>query len=76
VSESARIIVKVTAGILAGEPESVFTRRYAVTTSEWESSANQTVLLHERNGQALGYAQALMAMPERLNWVRVDWLWL
>ena len=75
-SESARVILEVVAGVIPERPEPAFTRRYVITSSEWENDTDQTVLLAERNGQALGYAAALMAMPDRLNWVRVDWIWL
>lgn len=75
--ESARIIIEVTAGLIPGrDPDPAYTRRYGVTSDEWENASDKSVLLAERNGTALGYAGALMAMPERLNWVRVDWIWL
>lgn len=75
--ESARVIVEVVAGIIPQKPEGEFTRRYAITSKEWqEAGERQSQLLAEVNGKAQGYASLLMLQPDRLNWVRCDWLWL
>jgi hypothetical protein len=75
-SESARVIIEVVAGIMPERPMPEYTRKFAITSSEWNDAEDQSVLLAMRNGQANGYAQFLMLQPDRLNWVRVDWLWL
>jgi hypothetical protein len=79
--ESATMIIEVVAGIIPGkDPEPEFTKRWAITGKEWREAADrpggQGNLLAERNGQAQGYAAMLMLQPDRLNWVRVDWIWL
>lgn len=75
--ERARVIVEVVAGLLPGkDPDPGYTRRYAITSAEWQESSRQADLLAEVNGKALGYAGLLMLQPDRLNWVRVDWIWL
>lgn len=75
--KSARVIIEVVAGLLPGrDPDPEFTRRYAITGEEWAAAGDkQSTLLAERNGIALGYAGLLMLTPNRLNWVRVDWIW-
>lgn len=78
--ESARVIVEVVAGLIPGkDPEPEFTRRWAITSQEWqEAQANDKSgeLLATVNGKAQGYAALLMLQPDRLNWVRTDWVWL
>jgi hypothetical protein len=78
-SDSARMIIEVVAGIVPGKnPEPEFTHRWAVTSDEWHLSTDEVrwQLLHDRNQLALTYAAELMERPDRLNWVRVDWIWL
>lgn len=80
-TESARVIIEVVAGLLPGkDPEIEFTRRYAITSKEWQDAADkpngQSELLATVNGKAQGYASLLMLQPDRLNWVRLDWIWL
>jgi len=75
-SESARVIVEVMAGVVPQQPEPEFTRRWALTSKEWAEAEDQGVALAVLNGKAQGYAGLLMLQPERLNWVRTDWLWL
>jgi hypothetical protein len=74
--ESARVLLEVMAGVIPGTPEPEFGRRWGITTAEWEASEHQSGLLAERAGQAQGYAQLLMLQPDRVNWVRLDWIWL
>jgi hypothetical protein len=77
--KSARVIVEVVAGLIPQQAEPEFTRRWALTSEEWYAAADadaQFVLLAELNGRATGYAGMLMLQPQRLNWVRVDWIWL
>lgn len=77
----ARAAVEVTAGLIPSQPMPEYTRRWAVTSEEWQGledaslGTSRVALLAERNGQALGYAALLMASPHLVNWVRVDWIW-
>lgn len=72
-----RVIIEVLAGLLPETPEVEFTRRIVITSEEWEEAKEgQVELLARKTGEAEGYAHMLMLQPDRLNWVRVDWLWL
>lgn len=76
-TESARVIIEVVAGVIPQKPMPEHTKRWAITSREWEDAGqDQMVLLAERNGQAQGYANLLMLQPQSLNWVRTDWIWL
>lgn len=75
--ESARVIVEVTAGVMPGTSEPEHTRQWSLTSRQWEEAGDKAgELLAEFNGRAQGYAGLLMLQPDRLNWVRTDWLWL
>lgn len=74
-TESARYAVEVQAGLIPNQPEPELTKRWFVTSKEWHESEDQAFLLVTTNGQALAYAQYLMTQPDRLNWVRTDWVW-
>lgn len=71
--EPARVIVEVTAGLIPGRAEPQFTKRWAVTSLEWQERGEE--VLREREQEADEYARQLRE-PSRLNWVRTDWLWL
>jgi hypothetical protein len=78
-SVSVRVMIEVVAGLVPGTPMPEYTRRWAITSAEWQTAHAQdagAVLLAERNGQAQGYAALLMLQPDALNWVRTDWIWL
>jgi hypothetical protein len=76
-SDNARVIVEVLAGLIPGQPEPEYTRRWELASIEWETAGpSQSETLAVLNGQAQGYAALLMLQPDRLNWVRVDWIWL
>lgn len=70
-----RVVVEVVAGLIPGRPDPQYTRRYVVTSQEWQDTDDQLGLLAELNGRATGYASLLMLKPDELNWVRVDWIW-
>lgn len=79
--EQARVVIEVMAGIIPGkDPLPEFTKRWTITSKEWyeagERPDGQATLLAEQNGRAMGYASLLMMQPDRLNWVRTDWIWL
>jgi hypothetical protein len=77
---SARVLLEVTAGLIPERPEPELTRQWAITSAEWQEAqqteSGQGFLLSTRNGQAQGYAAFLMMQPDRVNWVRTDWIWL
>jgi hypothetical protein len=87
-SDTARVLLEVTAGLIPERPEPALTKQWAITSAEWQRAADpleagselevsrQSALLAERNGQALAYANLLMLQPDRVNWVRTHWIWL
>lgn len=87
VVETLRLVVSVVAGLIpGGEPMPELSRRWGITSAQWQAAAarvqsgedNDAVaaLLAEVNGRAVGYASLLMLQPQRLNWVRTDWVYL
>lgn len=74
---AARVLLEVQAGLIPGQPEEQYTRRYGITADEWEGTApeEQGLLLLERYAVAHAYALTLLD-PSRVNWTRVDWIWL
>jgi hypothetical protein len=77
-TEPTRVVVEVVAGVIPTQPEPEHTRRWALTSKQWHEASddNKAILLAELNGRAQGYAQLLMLQPDRVNWVRTEWLWL
>jgi hypothetical protein len=86
-SDTARVLLEVTAGLIPNRPEPELTRQWGITSTEWQEAGKapaggdlaaspQSILLAERNGRALAYANLLMLQPDRVNWVRTDWIWL
>uniref|UniRef100_UPI003F49B3EE hypothetical protein n=1 Tax=Nonomuraea sp. CA-251285 TaxID=3240002 RepID=UPI003F49B3EE len=76
--DTARVIVEVVAGLLPGRPDAGHTRRWVLTSQQWDDLADdvaRSAALAELNGRAQGYAGLLMLQPDRLNWVRLDWIW-
>lgn len=74
--DMARCIIEVQAGLIPGQAMPEMTRRYSVSSNQWaEAGEGAAELLAERVGQAQGYATLLMLSPQRVNWVRVDWIW-
>lgn len=75
--DSARVIIEVLAGVIPGTPEPEFTRRFTMSSEEWQKAGDkQAEKLAELNGRAAGYAALLQLQPDRLNWVRTEWLWM
>lgn len=75
---AARIIVDVVAGLMpGGDPDPEFSRRFVVWADEWHAagSMGQSKLLSDIGGQAASWA-LLLANPGRVNWVRMDWVYL
>jgi len=74
--KEARAAIEVQAGLIPQQPEDEFTRRWFITSEQWHAEgADQAKLLTDTQGQAMAYAQYLMLQPDRLNWVRVDWVY-
>lgn len=78
-ADSARVIVEVQAGLIPGQPDPEHTKRWALSSDQWQAvvdGGTEGPALAELNGRAQGYAALLMLQPDRLNWVRTDWIWL
>lgn len=76
--QSARVLIEVRAGVIPETAEPEYTKQWGITSEQWEAvaPADQSALLADLNGRAQGYAMLLMLQPDRVNWVRTDWLWL
>jgi hypothetical protein len=78
---ATRCIIDVTAGVLPGHAEPEYGRRWTMSAAQWDEAQRQgpdqcAALLSELSGQAAGWAAYLQLQPERLNWVRTEWVWL
>lgn len=71
-----RVILEVLAGVIPEKPEEEFSRRWTITSDEWEACAHQTTLLAEYVAKAEVYAHLLGLQPDRFNWVQINWIWL
>lgn len=69
---AAKLIIEVVAGVLPGQPEAEFTRRWAITSEQWENDRDAVIRAY---GESREYA-ATLENPSRVNWVRRDWIWL
>ncbi len=79
--DAAKLIIQVTAGVIPGQPEEEYTRRYSLGSQEWEQCQAEGPMgvgaaLAELNGRAMGYAGLLMLQPDRVNFVNVEWVYL
>lgn len=81
-TEQARCGVDVVAGVLPGTPMPELTRRWFVTSNEWAATKNaedpgmaQAALLADVAGKANAWATYLMLQPDRVNWVKTEWVW-
>lgn len=68
---SARCAFEVTAGVIPGTSMLEYTKRFVITTEQWENNPNTLNLARDA---AFDYAQSLIN-PRMVNWVRMDWVW-
>jgi hypothetical protein len=74
-TESLRAIWEVTVGVIPGEPIPEHTKRFPLTSREWEQGTEAGFdALQAAQGAAMVYAMG-MQNPNLSNWVRVDWIW-
>lgn len=64
---------EVTAGLIPGQPMPEFTKRWALTAEE-RRCEHAADIFSWRMIAAMQYA-LLLQNPQRLNWVRLDWVW-
>lgn len=75
---SVKAIVEVQAGVIPGQPEEQYDKRWVITSQEWDTAmreGTQGTTLAEFAGRAQGYSMMLMLQPDRVNWVRTEWMW-
>lgn len=70
---SASCVWEVTAGLIPGTPTPELTKRWGMTSGERESEQGSSIFTW-RTLEASHYLQRLHD-PNRLNWVRLDWIW-
>lgn len=76
-----RISIEVVAGVLPGKPDPEFTKRWHITSDYWynqgsregKQKENEDYIM-QQYGHAMEYARTLWN-PERVNWVRIDWIY-
>lgn len=68
---SARCALEVIAGVIPGNAEPEYTKRFVVTSDEYE---RQPEIIIDVRDRAFAYAKTIMN-PRILNWVRIDWIW-
>jgi hypothetical protein len=88
--DSAKLIIEVRAGLIPERADPGFSRQWAISSSQWEAAQEADreageaygpplggveELLSTVVGKAQGYAGLLMLQPNRVNWVRTDWVW-
>lgn len=74
--ETLRCVWEVTAGIIPGQVMRDHTRRFPLTSRQWDGGSEAGVdAYNEAATEAMIYARGLMS-PAHLNWVRVDWVWM
>lgn len=67
-----KLSIEVMAGMVPGTPMDEHTRRWHFTRSGYEKNDGQDY--SDAVGAASYYALTLQN-PQRLNWVRMDWVW-
>lgn len=71
--ERARILLQVEAGIIPGSQMDEYTRQFPLTEKQWKDPTGEEVM--KQYGYAIEYMRTLWN-PEKVNWVRCDWLYL
>jgi lysophospholipase L1-like esterase len=76
-AQTARCGVDVVAGVLPGQPMAEYTRQWFISSEEWsaDKGKNQATLLSDLAGRATAWGTYLMLQPDRVNWVKVEWIW-
>lgn len=82
----ARCCWEVVAGLIPNQPMPEYTRRWVITGEYWDRVNEMTdeEFTREHPSGKSKYAEFLeeaqeyarsLTHPQRLNWVRVDWIW-
>lgn len=62
--------IYVTAGVILGEDLTEFTRSWEFTQQDLDSPPTYV----DQTGAAMNYAMSLQN-PEKVNWVKLEWIW-
>lgn len=62
--------VKVSAGVILGQAMKEYTREWFFTQADLDNPPTYIDL----TGAAMNYAMSLQD-PQKVNWVRLDWIW-
>lgn len=75
--EAGRCAWEVTAGILLGTVDTQHTRRWSLTSSEWDDGRGYELFLAREAaaGAYARYLQELCCMGKEVNWVSIDFVW-
>ena len=79
--DSAKAIFEVRAGLIPGTADPEHTRRWVITSGEWEAADEKgeaDLLLMEVHFKAVAYCQilqALCASGRSVNWTDLTFLW-
>lgn len=69
--KAAKVIISVHAGIILNEPLPEHSRQWSMTIEEWNDPEKFCRVVGEAN-----MYQLTLLDPRRVNWVRMDWIWL
>lgn len=78
---NARVGIDVVAGVIPQRSEPEYFRQWFITSTEWqkasedETGMEQAKLLADLAGKAAAWQTYLMLQPDRVNWVKTEWIW-
>lgn len=79
---TARILIEVVAGVIPNTPMPELTKQFSISSDAWyvqgeyeERAEEASIVCMTTYGLATEYMRSLMN-PQRVNWVRLDWIWL
>jgi hypothetical protein len=76
---AARCVWEVTAGIIPGTVDAEYTRRFGLTSDDWDGGGGAGFELFVKVGaEATAYVlylQLLCSMGRSVNWTRIDFVW-
>jgi hypothetical protein len=80
--ERAKLIIEVVAGIIPGESMPEYTKGWGITSTEWDIAGFGPFDVGENAPSSSASAPSkplstrALQNPNRVNWVRVDWIWV
>lgn len=75
---STRCVWEVTAGLIPGQTDHKHTKRFGLTSEEWQDPTKGMALMLDRWHQAVAYVtylQLLCVNGHEVNWARIDFVW-